>query len=156
MEACGGMMFFQATARMSSFQNAPRFIVHSMEDVRLVLEAAKEHACPVVLRNSTETLRALGPAWFVQLARLAGDEFPDVKFRMLFASGDAPGFALAALRLGITTLEIPAESPTRDAVISAAQQMGCIVMDHEEALDLLMCDTPSEACRRKIADAARD
>lgn len=135
---------------MKSFDVAPRFVVHSFAHVRCVLAAARVGNHPVVFRNSTETLRALGPAWFAALSMKAADEFSDVPYRALFACGDAPGFALAALRLGLTFFERPDPLPARDAVISAIQKAGGVLMDPSETFDLVSSSDPALSCRAWI------
>lgn len=138
---------------MTSFTAVPYFIVHSYDHVRCVLTAARNGNSPVVFRNSTETLRALGPAWFAALSAKAAEKFPDVQYRALFACGDAPGFALAALRLGLTFFERPGGIPACEAAISAICKAGCVLMEPAEMLDLVSCDDPATSCRTRI-DAA--
>lgn len=135
---------------MKSFDVAPRFVVHSLAHVRCVLAAARARNHPVVFRNSTETLRALGPAWFVVLSMKAADEFSDVPHRALFACGDAPGFALAALRLGLTFFERPDPTPAHDAVISVIRKTGGVLMEPSETFDLIASSDPALSCRAWI------
>ncbi len=134
------------------FTDAPCFVVHTLEHVRCVLRNARERNVPVVLKNATETVRALGPAWFSHLTRHAREEFPDSRFLMLYCCDDAPGFALSALRLGIEALEISDAIPkaAASALISAAQQIECPIMKSGPALDLLSCRNPDDACRQRL------
>jgi len=101
----------------------------------------------------------LGPGYFSAMIDAAFDAAPKIDVRAILDCGDAPGYALAALRLGqkhICIDDLPAKS--RSAVSSVAKKSGATVIGRASFLcfDLYGCDDPKTTARRWLEDAAEE
>lgn len=78
-----------------------------------------------------------GPAWWRGLVEAARETHPDTDFIDILDCADAPGFAMAALRLGQKHLILWDQCPAFHAVQSAAATIGAVVHSKRPAaLDL--------------------
>ena len=77
-----------------------RFIIHGPDHAQAALAAAAEAGVPVVLVSAPWAAAAVGAPWFLAVVATARAAFPAVAAEAVLDCGDAPGLALAALRLG--------------------------------------------------------
>ena len=117
---------------------APRaVIVHSLDQARAALAAARLAGCPVALRSAPGEAARAGAGWFAALIAAARTEFPDVPFTASLDCGRAPGYALGALRAGVTLIRLQAPPPVRRKLGEIARKMGAeLDQDPAPALDL--------------------
>ncbi|MBF0306060.1 MAG: hypothetical protein HQL41_10490, partial [Alphaproteobacteria bacterium] len=83
--------------------------------------------------------------WFREVVAQARAACPEAACEAVLDCADAPGAALAALRLGLRHLRIDAPPEMRDRLTA----MGALLDDQNEAptLDLLDHPDPEAACR---------
>lgn len=147
-----------ATAkREPTRRRAPKaVIVHSLDDARIALRAARARGVPVCLRSAPAAAGYAGPGWFRALAEAAADEFPDVRFMTSLDCGAAPGDALAALRAGVKVLRLSAPKRVRDKIVAIARRCGAR-LDHDraKALDMQGLADAEAACRAWLDGAGR-
>lgn len=110
-------------------------IVHDLDHMLEVLEAADELMVPVILRSHPDVGVALGPAVFWAMAGEAKAAYPDVTARFVFDCADMPGLALTAFDAGVEVVRISGEA--REQIADVARQLGAHLDDGPaEALDL--------------------
>jgi hypothetical protein len=111
-------------------------IVHSLDHARIALGAARAQGVAVALRSAEDAASYAGAGWFAAMIAAAKREFPDVAFTASLDCGDAPGYALAALREGIELVRLRGRA--RKKVSSIAKKSGAALDDDPSpALDLL-------------------
>ena len=131
----------------------PAVVVHGLEHVRAALRQKR----PVVLLSAPGAARFAGCLWWRELMALGQAEFPeslmpDSRMGDVLDCADAPGQAMAALRVGQRRLVLDPACPAFPAVAAAAESLGAMVLRHRPpALDLA---APGAA--RRLADWLRD
>jgi len=113
-------------------------VVHTPRQARAALDAAGPRG--VVLLSAPGAAGGMGAAWFLALVAQAsggsGEAGPPPHWAVLDC-GDAPGFALAALRAGARWLVLDPGVPAFPAVAAAAAEIGAEVWPaRPPALDL--------------------
>lgn len=112
--------------------SAPAVTIHGIDHAR----AALRPGFPVVLLSAPGAALYAGCAWWAALIALAGLE-TTTPFTDLLDCADAPGPAMAALRIGLKHLILTPMCPAFPAVSAAATPLGAIVLPHRPAsLDL--------------------
>ena len=115
------------------------------------LSAAAATGHPVTLLSAADAAASVGPAWFAAMIDDAAATYPDVRITALLDCGDAPGHALAALRLGFRSICF--HGAALDRVRDIARQYGAHVMTaRPDTLDL----AGLEASGVDIESACRD
>lgn len=118
-------------------RDAPAVVVHTAGEARAALADAGPRG--IVLLSARGAASNMGVAWFLALvaqarADLAGAAPPHWA---ALDCGDAPGFALAALRAGAPLLVLDPAVPAFAAVAAAAAEVGAAVWaERPAALDL--------------------
>ena len=113
--------------------------VISPAQVTAALSAAATTGHPIILLSAPFAADYVGPAWFAKLVATAAKDFPDAMATPVLDCGDAPGFALAALRIGITAICF--DGPTAARIRDIAEQYGATVLaERPKSLDLQALD----------------
>ena len=121
----------------------PTVIVHGLADAR----AALRPGAPVTLLSARGAARFAGCLWWRELVAAARAARPMTPVQDILDCADAPGQALAALRVGQRLLVLDAACPGFAAVQDAAATLGARVMPvPPPALDL-----GDPAARRRLA-----
>jgi hypothetical protein len=111
----------------------PAVVIHGLAHARTVLAAGR----PVTLLSARGAALFGGCGWWRAVIERARGEFPAVPFDDILDCADAPGFALAALRIGQRLLVLDPTAPGWDAVAAiAASQGGAVLGARPPALDL--------------------
>jgi hypothetical protein len=104
----------------------PAVVVHGLRDAR----AALAPGLPVTLLSARGAALYAGCGWWRALIEAAGAEFD------MLDCADAPGYAMAALRIGQRVIVLDA-GPAFAAVSAAAATLGAVVLvERPAALDL--------------------
>ena len=128
--------------------SAGAIIVHSLDHARAAASVAAELERSVTLVSAPGAAAYAGPAWFAALVRLVRGEFPSARLRAVLDCGEAPGFALAALREGgIDAVRLVAPQAVLAKVAAIAAQSGAGIDDEGAGLDLLGTNDPRATCR---------
>ena len=107
-------------------------MIHGIEHAR----AALGPGLPVVLVSGPGAALYAGCGWWAALMAAARAEFAG-QWTDLLDCADAPGHAMAALRMGLKGLILAGDCPAFAAVEAAAATLGAIVMPHRPpCLDL--------------------
>lgn len=113
--------------------SAPAIVVHGLDHARLALS----HHRPLVLASAPGAAFYAGCLWWRALADIAAAEAPGLVIADLLDCADAPGAAMAALRVGCRALVLWPTCPAWPRVVAAAAPLGAIVLPHPPAaLDL--------------------
>lgn len=116
-----------------SERDPPAVVVHGLADVRLALAPGQ----PVTLLSGAGAALYAGCSWWQALLRLARIEFPQMPIADLLDCADAPGAALAALRIGLRHLILRPEAPGRPRVAAIVAGLGGVLLsERPQALDL--------------------
>jgi hypothetical protein len=122
-------------------RDAPAVVAHTPRQAGAALAAAGPRG--VVLLSAPAAAGGMGAAWFLALVAQAreavGNEVPTVSTPCwaMLDCGDAPGFALSALRAGARLLVLDPAVPAFSAVAAAAAAVGAAVWTaRPPALDL--------------------
>ncbi|MCW3477425.1 hypothetical protein [Limobrevibacterium gyesilva] len=111
----------------------PAIIVHGLDHARTALRPG----LPVTLLSAPGAALYAGCGWWRALVAAARMEFPGTQGTDLLDCGDAPGRAMAALRIGQRGLILDPACPAFPAVAAAAGTLGATVLPHRPAsLDL--------------------
>ncbi len=106
---------------------APRVaVVGSLVEARAALASAG--GVPVVLVSPPGAAHYLGVGFFRALVDAARAEFPGAVIDGVMDCGDAPGFALSALRLGFKTVVLRGEPRAHARVAAIARSMGARIL----------------------------
>lgn len=112
---------------------APAVAVHGLDQARLALAVGR----PLVLISAPAAAGYAGCLWWRALADLAAAEAPGLVTADVLDCGDAPGWAMAALRVGCHMLVLAPECPAWARVAATADGLGAIVLPYRPAvLDL--------------------
>ncbi len=113
--------------------SAPAVIVRGLADARAALSPGRE----VVLLSTPGAALHAGCGWWRALMELARAEFPETPAADILDCADAPGHAMAALRIGQKALVLSPACPAFAAVRGAAATLGAVVLESRPpALDL--------------------
>lgn len=112
---------------------APAVLVHSLAQA----EAALRPGHDVVLLSAPGAALYAGCLWWRALVDAARAAHPHTRCTDILDCADAPGLAMAALRLGQRHLVLWPTCPAHKAVSDAAAELGCEVLSAPPpALDL--------------------
>ena len=119
-------------------------IVHSLDHAKAALGAAEALGVSVTLASAANIANQAGPAWFKAVIDAARDARPKAAFTAILDCGDAPGAAMASLRIGLRHVRFSGS----DAVRAKLVEMGAELADPpSETLDLLDARTPLDTVR---------
>lgn len=108
-------------------------VVHGLDHVRAALGPGR----PVVLLSAPGAALFAGCLWWRGLIALGRAEFPEADMLDVLDCADAPGQAMAALRVGQKRLVLDPACPAAPAVAAAAAALGAAVLPvRPPALDL--------------------
>lgn len=125
----------------------PPIVVHGGAQARLVLR----QGAPVALISAAGAASLGGPGWWRALVNSARADYPQTPCVDILDCADAPGFAMAALRLGQLHLILWFDCPAFEAVRSAAASLGATVYGvRPPALDMA-----DRQAMRQLADYLR-
>jgi hypothetical protein len=121
----------------------PAVVVHGFDDAM----AALRPGVPVLLLSAPNAAAFMGCLWWRALVLAARRACPATEAADALDCGDAPGYAMAALREGQRLLILNGASPAFPAVSNAAERLGAVVWPQRPpALDvagwLLALDPP--------------
>ena len=158
MEAGRGQRRGAAALPLPEPRDAPAVVAHTPGQALAALEAAGPRG--VLLLSAPGAAGNMGAAWFLALVTWARDGFgesgvaPPPHWAVLDC-GDAPGFALSALRAGARLLVLDSAVPAFAAVAAAAAEAGAALWPERPPaldlgrLDLRAADGPG---RRRLAE----
>ena len=131
-------------------------VIHSLQHARAALAAAVQLRVAVILLSAEGAAGNAGPLWFVELVKAAEKEFPKAKFTAVLDCGDAPGYALAALRAGCSNICFRGKPAVTAKIKAIARQSGAVLYagkaaNSRKALDLADQSDPVTACRRWLS-----
>jgi hypothetical protein len=113
--------------------SASAVVVHGIDHAR----AALRPGCPIILLSAPNAASYAGCGWWRALVQAAYAEFPQTPAQDILDCGAAPGFAMAALRIGQKHLVLAPSCPAFPAVVAAAATLGAVVLpSRPAALDL--------------------
>ncbi len=111
----------------------PAVVVHGLDQARSALRPA----LPVTLLSAPGAAVFAGCLWWRALVGQARAEFPAAVLADVLDCADAPGQAMAALRVGQRALVLDPACPAFAAVTAAAANLGATVLScRPPALDL--------------------
>lgn len=96
-------------------------IVRDWRQTEAALLAARANGTAPVLLTPEDAASRYGAGYLGALQARACREFPDVPFTLIVDCGDAPGYALACLRAGVTKISL---STWNDKIANIAREMG--------------------------------
>ena len=126
-----------------------RIIVHSLDDARAALAAARDLRVPVTLASAAGAGGYAGPLWFKSLIAAARAEFPEAEATAVLDCGSEAGTTLAALRHGFKRVRFTGEAVALQPLREIAQELGAEIETGAapEALDILDESDPETAAR---------
>jgi hypothetical protein len=111
---------------------APAVVVHG----RRQTEAALQLGLPLTLLSARGAALYAGCAWWAEMIRAARELYPNVPVRDILDCADAPGRAMAALRIGQRLLRCD-PGPALPDIVATAEAVGAEVLTvRPPALDL--------------------
>ena len=96
-------------------------VIRDWRTTEAALRAAREHGTAPTLVTPEDAASFYGAGYLAALQDRAWQEFPDVAFTLIVDCGDAPGYALACLRAGVTRISM---RTWNEKVADIARQMG--------------------------------
>ena len=96
-------------------------VVRDWKQTEAALLAARASGTAPVLLTPENAASFYGAGYLGALQERAREEFPDVAFTLIVDCGDAPGYALACLRAGVSKISL---STWNDKIADIARQMG--------------------------------
>jgi hypothetical protein len=99
-------------------------VVHSLAEARAALVAGRAACLPVVLVSPPDAAAYLGVGYFWALVEAARAEFSQTRIEAVMDCGEAPGFALSALRMGFRTVVLRGDPRARARVAAIARALG--------------------------------
>jgi hypothetical protein len=96
-------------------------IVRDWRQMEAALLAARANGTAAVLLTPEDAASRYGAGYLGALQARARREFPDIAFTLIVDCGDAPGYALACLRAGVTRISM---RTWNEKVADIARQMG--------------------------------
>ncbi len=124
-----------------------RIIIHGVGDARIAAAAARSLGVGVRLASAPGAASYAGAAWFAEIIAAIRSEFPDVAIEAVLDCGDAPGHAMAALRVGIKLIRFTGPRRVRDKLNSLAREYDAALADNDgPALDIARSRHPKDDC----------
>ncbi len=112
---------------------SPAVIVHSLDMARAAVALGR----PLTLLSADGAACYAGVAWWQALVRQARAAAPGLRVPDILDCGDAPGYALQALRLGQRTLILRADPRIWQDIAARAEDCGAVLLAEPPlALDL--------------------
>jgi hypothetical protein len=133
----------------------PAIRIHSLDEARIALDAARALARPVLLVSAPSAARHGGAGWWRALVEAARAEYPDVALSTLLDCDDSPGDAMACLREGVERIRFRGRPDIAAKLRDMAAQ--CATGVEEElprGLDLRALRDPAAACRVWLREEA--
>ena len=96
-------------------------IVRDWRQTEAALLAARANGTAPILLTPEDAASRYGAGYLGALEARARREYPDVAFTLIVDCGDAPGYALACLRAGVSKISL---STWNDKIADIARQMG--------------------------------
>jgi hypothetical protein len=126
----------------------PAVTVHGLQQARGVLALGR----PVTLLSAYGAALYAGCLWWVELIAAARAAVPDTQCEDILDCADAPGRAMAALRVGQRLLILDPALPAYQAVAAAAATLGATVLPaRPPSLDLGPRDLRDAYKRARLA-----
>lgn len=123
-------------------------VIHSLEHARAAMAAAAELEMQLILFSAEGAAGNAGPAWFRNVVDIARAEYPGVEVTAVLDCGDAPGYALAALRAGCPAIHFAGSRPVKAKIRAIAKSIGAALHERRGLmLDLFGERDPESACR---------
>jgi|ERR1019366_7151180 hypothetical protein len=111
----------------------PAVVVHGLDEARTALRPGR----PVTLLSARGAALYAGCGWWRALVAAVLADAPAAEVHDILDCADAPGQAMAALRIGQHNFILDAACPAFAAVAAAAATLGASVLaERPEALDL--------------------
>lgn len=104
-------------------------IVRTLAEALAVLDAAGEAGVAVTLLSPPGAAGTMGAGFWQALIAAAAEERPDARFTALLDCGPWPGFALAALRQGLTGLIFTGEAGTLARLRGITERQGATILE---------------------------
>ena len=82
----------------------PAFNVNNMEQIKAILDAARQTRSPVILQGSAGARKYAGEAFLRHLVEAAVETYPEIPIVMHQDHGASPGVCVAAIRSGFTSV----------------------------------------------------
>lgn len=120
----------------------PAVVVHGLADAVAVLAERR----PATLLSAPAAALSGGCLWWRSLIAQAGAIHPDTPFHDVLDCADAPGRAMAALRVGQRRLILMPDCPAYAAVCAAAAAMDAIVSPQRP----ISLDLATRGARRRL------
>ena len=125
-------------------------VFHDLDHAKAALLAANQSTTPVSLCTARGAVRYAGPAYLLEVVRLAVDKTASdpkvVRDALIDCRGEA-ALAFAALRTGWRAVIFSGAKTLQREVAAAADEFGAtLVARAPRALDLLDQDDPMDAC----------
>lgn len=99
-------------------------VVHSLAEARAALAAGRAAGLPVVLVSPPGAAAYIGVGYFWAVVEAARAEFSEISIEAVMDCGEAPGFALSALRTGFRTVVLRGDPRARARVAAIARGLG--------------------------------
>lgn len=123
------------SARRNPPQRAPKrqirrlcAVVRSLDEARTVLQSAQAAGAVATLVSPPNAAATLGLGFFWALVAAARSEAPGVAVEAVMDCGDDPGWALAALRTGFTSVVLRGDRRARARVAAIARAVGARIL----------------------------
>ena len=125
------------------------FIAHTLAHAVAAFSAAAESGQSIVLLSPPHAVRSLGAEGWLALIAQARSRVPAAQVQPILDCADAPGLALAALRVGAPAIRLRArpEVQRKVADIAAFHGASLIADDWPDALDLEQTRDPLASAR---------
>jgi len=127
-----------------------RVVIHGIDHARVACKVASKISGQIELWSANGAAGFIGPAWFQEIINLVRLEFPQIKIDGVLDCGTSSGYALAALRQGITHICISSRYLSSVKLKQIAQKHGAVVETHRPVLlDLGLTNNPEESLWKK-------
>ncbi len=139
---------------------APVILIYSLDDAHAALAAAETTGRPVTLQSGPDMAHAAGVRYFKEMHVILKDAFPNQAFGFRIDCADAPGLALAALRIGLSDILFSGRPEVAAKLAAIATKKGARLHPKSAgragaALDLLDRREPFDACREWLKSVDR-
>ena len=114
---------------MTKPQTKPVIIVHDLAQARTALAVANHYNRAVFLQSPESTSAAIGPAIFVEIAKLAEESYPGALAGAIFDCGAEAGLAIAAIRHGGCDIILDTEPETTEKIKKIAEVKSITAFD---------------------------
>lgn len=126
----------------------PAIRIHSLDEARVALTAARALGRPVLLVSAPSAARHGGPGWWRNLVEAARAEYPEVEVTTLLDCDDSAGDAMACLREGVERICFRGRADVAAKLRDMAATRGTRIEDElPRGLDLRALRDPAAACR---------